>query len=105
MLSAASVRWTRHLFTTKDLDLLVLKLIFAHVMRFSRPQRIQLVPGTADMVMVRSSIKSLTGGCLMPDFVFGPQHSTSADLVTMFTAGATRVAEMVHDSFFKPDPV
>lgn len=81
--------------STKDLDFLGLKLILAHVMSFSRPWRIHLVPGTEDVMMVRLSIKALVGGCLEPDFVFGPWHSTSADLATIFTARAKMVVEMV----------
>lgn len=45
--------------------------------------------------MVRSSMKALNGSCLESDFVFGPMHSTSAVLVTIFMARAKRVTEMV----------
>lgn len=45
--------------------------------------------------MMRSSLKALIGGCLESDFVFGPLHSTSAVLATIFMARAKRVTEMV----------
>ena len=75
IVSPASVKrnlsTTRPFFSTNDLDLLGLKLILAHAMSFSRPWRIHLVPGTEDVVMVRSSIKALIGGCLVPDLSLG----------------------------------
>lgn len=47
---------TRPFFSTNDLDLLALKLIRPHVMSFSRPWRILLVPATDAVVMVRTSV-------------------------------------------------
>lgn len=40
-------------------------------------------------------MKALIGGCLLPDFVFGSLHSTSADSATMFMAKAKRETEML----------
>lgn len=43
-------------FSTKDLDFDGLKLILAHEMSFSSPCKIHLLPGTDDVVTVRSSM-------------------------------------------------
>ncbi len=49
------------------------------------------MPRTDVVVIVRSSMKALNGGCCMPDFV---THSTSADLTTMFMARVNRITEL-----------
>ena len=48
------------------------------------------------MVTVRSSINALMGGCRCTDFILGPLHSGSADLVSMFMARENHVTEIVH---------
>ncbi|XP_061880329.1 zinc finger protein 569-like [Entelurus aequoreus] len=81
-------------FSTIDLDLAGLKCIRAHSTNFSSPFRIQQQPGTDSVVTVRSSMNALMGGCLCPEFVRGPLHSGSADLVSMFMASENSVTEI-----------
>lgn len=69
-----------------DFDLAGLKFILAQVMRFSRPSSIHFLPGPDVVVMVRSSMGALIGGCRMPVLVGGPLHSASTDLTTTFIA-------------------
>lgn len=71
------------------------KLILAHEIYFSRPFKIHLLPRTDVVVTVSSYMKAWTGGSCTPYFISGPQHSTFADLTTMFMARVKRMTEMV----------
>lgn len=76
------------------LDFVDLKLIPAQPMSFSRPRRIHLHSGTDVVVIVRSSIKALMGGCRIPVLDRGPLHSTSATFTNTFKARANRITEI-----------
>ncbi|KAJ3614714.1 hypothetical protein NHX12_018285 [Muraenolepis orangiensis] len=82
--------------STIDLDLAGLKRIRAHSTSSSSPFRIHPQPGTDSVMTVRSSMNALMGGCRCPEFVRGPLHSGSADLVSMFMARENNVTEIVH---------
>ncbi|KAJ3606114.1 hypothetical protein NHX12_025635 [Muraenolepis orangiensis] len=76
--------------STIDLDLAGLKRIRAHSTSSSSPFRIPRQPGTDSVMTVRSSMNALMGGCRCPEFVRGPLHSGSADLVSSLHTSLVR---------------
>ena len=92
-----AIVWYFAFFNTSDVDFASLKLILTHVMNFSIPFSSHLAPIT-DIVI--SSIYARIGGCLRPDLVVGPLHSTSAAFISIFLAKAKSVAEIGTNSYY-----
>lgn len=69
-----------HFLKTKELDVAGLRLVLSPVTSRSISRRGHLHPATNVVVIVRSSMKALIGGCRVPDLNKGALHSTSAKL-------------------------
>ena len=80
----------------RDLDFLGLKVILAHNAASSSARSIHLAWMCVSVVMVRSPIKPLVGGCLILLAVLGPLVSLSPALMIMFMPMTKRITEIVH---------
>ena len=78
------------------LDFLGLNAILAHATVSSNAVSIHLAWIWVSVVIVRSSMKPLFGGCLMLLDVFGPLVSLSPALMIIFIPITNRITEMVH---------
>uniref|UniRef100_A0A0E9XJG5 Uncharacterized protein n=1 Tax=Anguilla anguilla TaxID=7936 RepID=A0A0E9XJG5_ANGAN len=77
------------------LDFLGLNFILAHVAMSPSVVRTDLASTWVIVVIVRSSMLPLIGGCLTPDSILGPQASFLAAVMRRFIPMMKRIGEIV----------